>query len=44
MDCVGTTNLAITLPFSLNVHALWLQLADFSRLPLKLRVIKTAVG
>ena len=29
MDCIGMTNLTITLLLTLDVHALWLQLADF---------------
>ena len=43
------TDLTIILPFTLDVHTLWLQLVDFSQLPLKLgrgrgcRVIDTAV-
>ena len=38
MDCMKRINLAITLPFSLDVHALWLQLTYVFRLPLKLGI------
>ena len=49
MDCIGTINVTITVPFTLDVHSLWFQLANFSRLLSKLgrgrgrHVVKTAV-
>ena len=49
MDCIGAINLTITLPLIHDVHALWLQLPHFSKLPSKLskerghHVVKSAV-
>ena len=40
MDCIGMTNLAITLPLTLDVHTLWLQQADFSFRGLSLANVK----
>ena len=45
---IGAVNFTITLPFTMNLHALWLQLTNFFRLRSKLGrgrgrcIVKTA--